>query len=395
MSHEYIKQELPQGLKKLALFSLIAGLLLLGFKAIDFDAHRFLAFYEISFITLVMVGLGSLFFVLIEHLTGAVWSVPYRRVFENMAKTIPFTGLFGLPVVFGVGSLYHWAHIPEHDHILKAKEAFLNHGAFSVRYVLYFVLWSVIAYVVSGYSLRQDKDGDQKWSRKSAIFAGPSMLLLAISLNFAGFDWIMSLEPHFYSALFGGHILTATIMVGTASITLLGTYLARKGVLYAESKEASWLPFGGFLFAFALLSVYTAFVQVWLIWYGNIPEETVYIMARWGDSSWKILSWVLVFGYFVMPFFGMMSYKGKRSLGRVRFWATWLLGMHLLHMCYLIVGSLRAENGQPYPFYLEFSDLAFVLLPLGFFLTVFGMICKGKSLVPLRDPKLSRALHWH
>lgn len=395
MIQQYSQQPLPKGLVKLAVWSFVLGLVLLAFKALSFDSHRFLAFYEVSFITLVMLGLGSLFFILVEHLTGAVWSVPFRRVFEFMAKTIPFTAIYGLPIVLGVSGLYHWAHIPEHDHILKAKEPFLNHGAFALRYVLYFVLWTVLAYVVSGYSQRQDQDGDQKWTKKSAIFSGPAMLLLGLSLNFAGFDWIMSLEPHWYSALFGGHILTATILVGTAGITLLATYLAKQGVLAPESKNASWLPFGGFLFAFTLLSVYTAFVQVWLIWYGNIPEETLYIMARWEDPSWKILSWILVFGYFVLPFFGMMSFKGKRDLFRIRFWATWMLVMHLLHMCYLIVGSLRDEAGQAYPFYLEFTDLGFVLLPLGFFLLVFSFLSKGKNLVPLRDPKLSRGLHWH
>lgn len=394
MSH-YVKQQLPKGLVQLALVAFVLGALLLGAKAIHMDAQRFLAFYEISFVTLVMVGLGSLFYILIEHLTGAVWSVPYRRVMEYMAKTIPFTGIFGIPLVVGVSKLYHWAHIPEHDHILKAKEAFLNHGAFSVRYVLYFVVWTAIAYLLSHFSQKQDLDGDQKWTRLSAWVSGPSMVLLGLTVNFAGFDWIMSLEPHWYSALFGGHIITATILVGTASLTLLVTYLARKGVLYPESQKASWLPFGGFLFAFALLSVYTAFVQVWLIWYGNIPEETLYIIARWEHPSWKILSWILVFGYFILPFFGMMSFKGKRDLFRIRFWAAWLMIMHLLHMAYLIVGGLRDENGAAYPFYLEFTDLGFVLFPLGFFLLVFTFLAKGKSLVPLRDPKLARGLHWH
>lgn len=392
---QYVKQQLPKGLVQLALVAFVLGALLLGAKAIHMDAQRFLAFYEISFVTLVMVGLGSLFYILIEHLTGAVWSVPYRRVMEYMAKTIPFTGIFGIPLVAGVSKLYHWAHIPEHDHILKAKEAFLNHGAFSIRYVLYFVVWTAIAYLISHFSLKQDQDGDQKWTRLSAWVSGPAMVLLGLTVNFAGFDWIMSLEPHWYSALFGGHIITATILVGTASLTLLVTYLARKGVLYPESQKASWLPFGGFLFAFGLLSVYTAFVQVWLIWYGNIPEETLYIIARWDHPSWKILSWILVFGYFVLPFFGMMSFKGKRDLFRIRFWAAWLMIMHFLHMAYLIVGGLRDENGAAYPFYLEFTDLGFVLFPLGFFLLVFTFLAKGKSLVPLRDPKLARGLHWH
>lgn len=394
MSH-YVKQNLPKGMMQLAIVSFVLGFVLLALKGLHFDAQRFLAFYEISFVTLVMVSLGSLFYILIEHLTGAVWSVPYRRVMEYMAKTIPFIGLYGLPLVFGVGSLYHWAHIPEHDHILKAKEAFLNHGAFAGRYVLYFAIWTTISYVLGSFSLKQDRDGDQKWSRLSAWVSGPAMVLLGLTVNFAGFDWIMSLEPHFYSALFGGHIVTATILVGTASITLLCTYLARQGVLYKESQSASWLPFGGFLFAFTLLSVYTAFVQVWLIWYGNIPEETLYIMARWGFNSWKALSWALVFGYFVIPFFGMMSFKGKRDLFRIRFWATWMLMMHFLHMAYLIVGGLRNEQGEAMPFHLAWTDLGFVLFPLGFFLLVFGFLAKGKNLVPLRDPKLARGLHWH
>ncbi len=378
-----------EGLRK---FALLLGALGLAGCVFGFCTHRDQFFYSYltSLIFWLSIGLGSLFFVLLHHLVDATWSVIIRRLLENVMITLPVLLFFFIPILLNLHDLYHWSHADAvaQDELLQQKEPFLNPAFFSIRAVIYFLIWGVLANKLYNTSLKQDNGDGRGLALKMRNISGPGMLLFALTCTFASFDWIMSLDPHWYSTIFGVYFFAGCFLAILAFTTLTLSFLQSKGVLTDEVTIEHYHDLGKLMFAFTVFWAYIAFSQYFLIWYGNIPEETIWYLHRW-EGNWKYLSLFLVLGHFVIPFTILLSRVPKRNIRVMTIMSVWMLVVHWLDIFWLVMPNLQKHH-----FHFSWLDIATFI---GIGGTFIYFVCKRLSsqpIVPVNDPKLQASIKF-
>jgi len=279
----------------------------------DGGMDHLLETYLVSFAFFLSISLGGLFFVLLEHCTRAGWSVVARRVAEAVATNVWLMAVLAIPVVLGMDHLYHWTDTAAaaHDPLLSGKIGFLNPTFWLIRLVIYFVIWGVMAGFLYRTSVAQDASGDPALTLRMERVSAPGMVLFALSLNFAAFDLLMSLDPHWFSTIFGVYYFAASVVAFFAVMPKVLYALQWRGVLKNAITVEHYHDFGKLLFAFVVFWAYIAFSQYMLIWYGNIPEETEWFLKR-QTGQWTTVSLLLIFGHFVVPFLLLVSRAIKR-----------------------------------------------------------------------------------
>jgi hypothetical protein len=334
------------------------------------------------------IALGGLFFVLIQHATQAGWSVVVRRLAENAMATLPYLAVAFAPLLFGLGDLFHWSHADAvaADPLLRHKAPYLNVPFFLVRTVLYFAIWCGLALWYDRQSRLQDRTGEAELTRRMRRASPPALLLLALTTTFASFDWLMALQPHWYSTIFGVYFFSGSMVAIFAFLSLTSIALRRTGLLTDVISTEHLHDLGKFLFAFVVFWAYIGFSQFFLIWYGNIPEETVFFAARW-NGSWRTASLLLAGGHFVVPFFFLLPRTIKRNSTALALAAVWLLAMHLLDLYWLVMPNLHPEGVAP-----DLLDLTALIGWIGVFVAAFGRMLQRRALVPLGDPRLPESL---
>ena len=376
-----------RGFKLFAIVLAAAGVVLsaVGFAV---DRAQFFHSYLTAFVFVLTVVLGCLFFVMLQHITRAGWSVSVRRMAEIAAWTFPVMFVLFLPVLAGLGDLFHWTHqeAVEHDPLLQGKAGYLNLTFFLIRAALYFAIWTLLGRYFLRRSLIQDTNREPKLTVEMQRRAAPGIILFALSLSFMAFDWIMSMDPHWYSTIFGVYVFAGTAVAGFAFITLTGMTLRRAGYLAHTMRVDHYQDLGRFLFAFSVFWAYIAFSQFFLIWYGNIPEETIFFVHR-SEGTWKAASLVLAVGHFVIPFVLLMSRWVKRRPALVTALAGWMLVIHYWDLYWLIMPNLHHEG-----VHFHWIDLACLAAVAGVFLTVYVRKLNGHALVPVGDPRLTESL---
>jgi len=353
--------------------------------------ERFFANWVVWFTSLLSVGLGALFMVALEHLVGARWSVPLRRVPERVSGLLwPLVGVaaIGLLAFAGPHPLYRWA-LPSAatDPILGPKLIYLNVPFFAGRVALCFVLWALFhTWLVRG-SYRQDETRDPAFNARAKKLSAIFMLVFAPTLSIIAFDWLMSLDPYWFSTIFGVYLFAGTMTSGLAAITL--------GVLWMQGKKR--LPgigpdhlysLGGLMFAFTCFWAYIAISQFMLIWYANIPEEAVWYVDRTGAGwiGWGVL---LVFMQFLVPFFALLQRDSKCDPARLRWVSIWLLAAHVVDMYYLVMPTL--EQGVLF----GLAEIGFLLFfPVAAVWWVARSMAQGADM-PTGDPNLAKGLEFH
>ena len=304
--------------------------------------------------------------------------------------TLPIFVLLFIPVVLGMSELYHWtdAEHVSHDPILQGKEPWLNRGFFLIRAGFYFLLWIGMATWFRAGSVRQDETGDESLTRSRIFFAGPSIAIFALSTTFAAFDWAMSLDPHWYSTMFGVYYFAGCLVAIFATLYILAFFLDRAGYLRDVVTVEHRHDLGKLLFAFTVFWTYIAFSQFFLIWYANIPEETLWYLHRL-EGSWRAVTLFLSIGHFAVPFLFLMPRTIKRQKTLLLIGACWMLFMHLLDMHWLVMPNLHAEG-----FHLSLLDLTTLLAVGGVFVGGLGWaLCRSK-LIPIRDPRVRESLSF-
>lgn len=333
------------------------------------------------------IALGALFFVMLQHLTNAGWSVVVRRLAEAIASSLPLLAVLFLPIAVGVGELYHWSH-PEEvaaDPLLQWKSGYLNVPFFLVRCVVYLGVWTWLARFFIGRSLAQDASGDLAHTLAMRRRAAPGMFLFAFTVTFAAFDLLMSLDPHWYSTMLGVYYF-AGAAVGFFATLIVFTYVVQRvGLLRHVITREHYHDLGKLLFAFTVFWAYISFSQFMLMWYANIPEETLFYLHR-QEHGWGWLGLVLVFGHFLLPFLVLLSRGPKRRKGALAAAAGWLLVMHWLDLYWFII-PVQSEHAA-----LNWASLA---LTVGFSgALIAGLLhrVRAASLVPEKDPRLAESL---
>jgi len=347
--------------------------------------HSWLA----AFFFVISIALGALIFTMILHLTGATWSVPVRRLFENLAAPMPLFFILFLPVLSGVHELYHWSHgeAVAKDPLLQLKAPYLNQVFFAVRTVIYFAVWTFLACRLRHLSLQQDEGDDHSERLRRTSAAG--VILFALTLTFAAFDWFMSLDAHWYSTIFGLYIFSGCVVAGLAAVILLARHLQSRGHLVETIGIQQYHDLGKLLFAFTVFWAYMAVSQYFLIWYGNIPEETIWYHHRW-HGSWKVVSLLLVFGHFLVPFVLLLTRWAKRNLAVLAGFSIWLLFMHWVDLQWLVMPSLHKEG-----FVFSWIDGAALAGCAGLYLKYLGWLLRRSALAPVGDPRLAEAVEMN
>jgi hypothetical protein len=352
------------------------------------DPRRWLFSYLVALVFVITIAIGALAWLMLQHLSRAVWSVVVRRLMENLTRPLPLLAVGFVPVAVNLPRIYSWADSARvaADPALARKAAWLDPAFFNVRAAVYLALWALIAALLARKSASQDRTSDSRASDVMRRMSCWGLPLLALSSSFASFDWLMSLEPHWASTMFGVYFWAESLVASLAALIVLILALRSDGWLRATITVEHLHDLGKLLFGFVVFWTYIAFCQYLLIWYANLPEETSwYIVRRTG--TWNTLSWALCFGYFAIPFFMLLF----RPIRRDPFWlgvlSAWVLVFHYLDLYWVIMPTLLPEGAVPD--WLDVSVLAALVLA-GSAVVVYS--CGARPLIPIGDPHLSESL---
>lgn len=388
----YQKKDLPASLSKIGMVLLTLGLIL-GVAAFFVDHSRAVFNYLIAFTFMISIGVGALFLIALEYIVGADWSVPIRRVVEFFAATIPLLALLVIPLLLNMGELFHWSHADAvaEDEILQSKVPYLNVPFFIIRVFVLIGLWSLFYFFFIRNSKKQDSSKDQKLTtiniRLSAVF----IPVFAITISIAAIDWLMSVEPHWFSTIFGVYFFAGTVIAALAAVTLATVLLKENGYLHPAITNDHLFSLGALLFAFVNFWGYIAFSQYMLIWYADLPEETFWFLQKW-EGSWAIFSIGLIVIQFLVPYITLVSQPSKMDPKRLKFISIWLLFAHFFDLFWLVMPEMEQLSGG-YSF--SWIDLVFPIGVAGLLILVFNFKAKKENLVPIGDPKLQRGLDFH
>ena len=386
---DYVKKDIPPIINKIG-YGLTAIGLILVILAYFSDPTRS-AFNNILLLMFVTsIGLGSLFLVALEYIGGAVWSTPFRRVAEVLASTLLIVPILAIPIYFNLHDVYHWTHLEvvAVDEILSHKSPYLNESFFTARIIGYFVIWILFYFIITKNSEKQDKSKDQSLTKKNIRNSAIFIPFFAITITFASIDWMMSLEPHWFSTIFGVYYFAGTFLAALAIITFLVVYLNEKGVFGNGVVSDHYYSLGALLYGFINFWAYIAFSQFMLIWYANLPEETFWFLNRW-EGSWLVYSIIFVLIHFLIPFFALVSQPSKTNASRLKFMSIWLLVAHFMDLYFLVMPTFTPDG-----IVLGWIELGFFLLEFGIVFLVFSIKSKSVNMLPIGDPKLKRGLDF-
>jgi hypothetical protein len=352
------------------------------------NPKQFFFSWLVSFLFFLSLALGGLFFVLIQYAAQGGWGIVLRRIGETVFVTIPVMAVLFLPVLLGLHDLYEWSHeeAVATDALLQWKAPYLNVPFFLIRALLFFGIWSFIALRYYRGSRNQDATGDPAVSARLRKFAGPSIIVLALTQSFAAIDWIMSLTPHWYSTMFGVYFFAGSFLGFIALLSILAVAMRGAGLLDTAISIEHLHDVGKLLFGFTAFWAYIAFSQFFLMWYANLPEETIWYKVRM-EGSWLTVSLFLMAGHFVAPFFYLMGRDVKRKGATLAIGAAWLLAMHFLDLYWQVMPTLHPEGFRP-----SLLDLAALVAVGGCFVAAASWLMRRQALVPLRDPRLAESL---
>lgn len=356
------------------------------------DQERAWHAYLVGFFFTVSLALGGLFFVALQHVTSAGWSVNVRRLFEALTSYLPVAFILGaVMLIFGAKHLYIWLDhdVVSKDALLMHKAGYLNAGFFWIRFVLFFGLWMFFKKMIVGRSIQQDETGDVGLTKKMLPYSVAFILTFALSYSFFSVDTLMSLEPHWFSTIFGVYTFAGLFQSSMAFMVLLVAYLKSQNVLKGFVDDNHIHDLGKFLFAFTVFWAYIAFSQFMLIWYANLPEETIFYMPR-SQGSWGVISVMLIVFKFIVPFLALLPQWAKRNIQHLSAVAILILVMQFVDIYWLV-----------YPSY-NHSAVTLGIQEIGIFLGFVGVLIfsvtrflSKHSVVPYKDPRIHESMHHH
>lgn len=359
------------------------------------ETQRFLFAYLTGWSFLLSITLGALFFVLIHHVTKAHWSTVVRRIAEAVAFSFPLLAVLSIPILLGMYDLYHWTHTdlldpasPEYDALIDGKTPYLNEPFFFARLAVYFLAWTVISYKLYTRSLASDVAHAPETNYNLRFTSAWAIPVFGVTTAFAATDLLMTLEPHWYSTIFGIYFFAGAFLSGVCLVTLIAAFLQRKGgMLERVITTEHYHDLGKWIFAMTAFWAYIALSQYMLLWYANIPETTVWYRVRF-DGGWMAHSYALVVFHFVVPFLILLPRAAKRALPLLTIMAGWMLVMHWFDLHWVAFPNAFSNAG------FHWVDLAVGLGLLGVFIGAVVYRLSRHPLVPQNDPYLQRSLEF-
>ena len=383
--------DIKADLTKIQWIALVVGVLAAAACAYGYttlDHRSFYISYLAGFVFVLGIPVGCLGWLMIQHMVNGQWGYVMRRMLEASVKTFPLLALFFVPVYFGMHDLYVWTH-PEHVHeheVLGLKTAYLNEPFFVQRAVGFFVIMMGLAGLLTMWSRRQDRTGDADLSRKMTALSAPGILIYATAGTFAMFDWMMSLEPAWFSTIYGVHALVGMGLTTLAFMAILLHYLSSRGALQGLAGPQQFHDVGNLMFAFTILWTYMNVGQLIIIWSGNLPEENSYYLARI-TGSWRAVAIFLTLFQFALPFLLLLMRNFKRKSSTLARIALLVILVRIVDYHWLI-----APSAEPSGIVIQWMDFAAPVALFGIWLALFIALLKTQPLLPLHDPEFESLL---
>jgi hypothetical protein len=339
--------------------------------------------YLVAYVFWIGIPLGCLALLMLHHLVGGRWGFMIQRLLEAGIQTFPLMALLFIPLLFGLSVLYPWARpeVVAADPLLQQKAAYLNIPFFIVRAAAYFAIWIFLGRLLTTWSLEQDRTADGSLTQRLQRLSGPGLLLYGLTVTFSAIDWMMSLEPKWYSTIFGTIFMVSYGLAALAYVIIV-SYLVRDEAPLTQVMSADrFHDLGNLLLAFVMLWAYLSFSQFLLIWSENLAEEIPWYLHRIG-GGWESVAIALIVFQFSLPFILLLSRTTKRSSRILSQVALAILFMHWLDVFWMIAPSF-----YPARFQLHWLDIMAPIGIGGLWLAVFLGYLKARALLPLHDPR--------
>jgi len=351
------------------------------------DPGGFYPAYLIGYLFWLGISLGSLAIAMLHHLTGGGWGVPIRRILESAYGNLLLLAVLFVPVALGAPSLYIWARpeaVARDEHLQWKVEEYLNLPFWQTRAAVYFAIWVVLAAVLSRWSAREASARQRRAERRLIRLSGAGLVLWGLTVTFASVDWVMSLEPHWFSSMFGVLFMGAQ-GVSALSLAILAAIALRHEPPWASSLTESRLgDLASLLLAFVMFWSYVSFMQFLIIWSGNLPEEAPWYLKR-NQGGWDYVAGLLATLHFVVPFLLLLQRQVKRDPQRLVWVAGLLLVMRLIDLSWLVLPTF-----SPGRLWLNPWLLVTPLAVGGFWLTSFAWQLASRAAIPVYDPSLAK-----
>ena len=352
------------------------------------DPDRLFRSYLFAYVYWAGIAIGSLAIIMLHHLSGGGWGMMIRRLLEAATRTLPVVAALFLPLMLGMKPLYEWAR-PEAvlaDKVLQMKAPYLNVPFFLLRTVFYFSCWIALAHFLNRWSRQQDETGDPALVGKMETMSGPGLVLFGATVTFASFDWVMSLEPHWFSTVFGLSFMVGQVLTAFPFAIAMTAYLSSRKPMSEAVTAGHFHDLGKLTLAFVMLWAYLSFSQFLIIWSGNLPEETPYYIKRL-TGGWQYFQLALILFHFALPFFLLLSRSLKRSGAKLVKVAVLILLMRFVDLYLQIIPA-----GHHAELHFSWMDLAAPIAIGGLWLSAFLRQLESRPVLPVRDPHFAEAL---
>jgi hypothetical protein len=372
----------------------VGGALCLLGLALDLSAHQTLSQFGFSWLLAFMfwlsLALGALFLVMMHHLFDAAWSVPVRRFCEHLACLVfPWMALFFLPVALLAPRIYSWTRLdPRRDHDLEAKWPLFTLPGFYVVAALCLGVWWLLAWRLRFWSLKQDETGSARCTSRMRIHSSWGIVAYAFTLTLGAIMWMKALQYQWYSTMYGVYYFAGSVWVALAAAYVIAMALGRQGLLHEAMGDEQYYFLGSLLFAFTVFSAYIHFGQYFVIWNGNIPEETFWYVLR-QKGTWFAIGLVLVFGHFLVPFLALLRIDVKFVFKFMAPLCLWIGLMQYVDLAFNIAPVLHPAG---FPWRWLWLDAGCIAFMGGVLAKAFLRDLRRYPLLPLKDPRLSEAL---
>lgn len=380
--------------------ALIVGLVFTLILALGFflgPREMFFRSYLLGYVFWIGIALGCLAILMLQHLSGGGWGLVIRRVLESGTRTLPLMAVLFVPIIFGMGHLYEWTHLSEmangktleEKHLyemLLHKSKYLNVTGFLLRTLLYFVIWGALVYLLNLWSREQDRTAEQRFTKRLQAISGPGLVLFVLTVTFASVDWVMSLDPEWFSTIFGLLFVAAWTLSSFAFVIAVMALLSARAPLLGVVAPRHFHDLGKLLLAFVMVWAYFSFSQFLIIWSGNIPEETRWYLYRM-RGGWSLVAVALVIFHFALPFLLLLSRDLKRNARRLAMVAGLVLLMRLVDLFWLIAPKFSKGD-----FHLSWTDVVAPIGIGGLWIAFFLWQLKQRPLIPFNDPQLPEVL---
>jgi len=352
------------------------------------DGRQFLQSYLMAYMLCLGVTLGCLALGMVHQLSGGAWGVVIRRPIGAAARVLPVMTLLFLPIAFGMNRLYGWtnADLVAHDEALQHKHLYLNTPFFLVRAAVYFLVWNGLSYFLNAWSLEQDRTAEPRLARRMQRLSGGGLLAYGLTITFASFDWLMSLEPHWFSTIYGVLIVGGQGLSALAFLTAALVWLSRRPPLNRIVVPAHFHDLGNLMLAFVMLWAYFSFSQYLIIWSGNLPAEISWYLHRL-QTGWRAVGLTLILFHFSAPFVVLLSRRAKREPDLLVKVAIGILIVRLIDLFWLIAPEFH-QNG----IFVSWLDVVLPLTLGSIWLACFIRQLRGRPLLPVHDPEFESAL---